>query len=166
MSDDTGVIRNSYNIVSAVKSIPDERGETILFGKHPYSIVYTRSKEGVLRGIHFQTNPWCEKKVHFISGVFLDVMVDIRTGEWSSYYLVAPIDLFVPSGYAHGYLALSHVELMYEFIPYWDYPSTYTLAWDDPNLNIPWVDYYDLRSIIMSKKDRKGISLLEAQNLI
>lgn len=150
-------------IVSPAKSLVDDRGETILFGPYPHHIIYTKSKEGVLRGIHFQTENWCEKKIHVLSGTIFDVIVNLKTGSWIGNYLNAPIDIFCPKGYAHGYLALSYLELIYEFIPFWDYTNTQTLVFNDPNLNIPWGDYYTINNIIVSKKDCKGMRLEEIQ---
>jgi dTDP-4-dehydrorhamnose 3,5-epimerase len=104
-------------------------------------------KRGVLRGLHFQTPPHAQGKlVRCTRGAILDVAVDIRLGSPTFGHHVAVElsatnwqQLWVPSGFAHGYLTLeSACEVMYKVTQYWHPNSERGIAWDDPSLAINW----------------------------
>ena len=128
----------------------------------------SKSSKGVLRGLHFQKPPFDQAKlVRCIKGKVLDVVVDLRNrsatyGQHFSIELSCENkkQLFVPRGFAHGFLVLSDSAIFaYKvdniYAP--DYDSG--ICWNDPKLNIPWG--VDESEIIVSKKDSKLPFFLE-----
>ena len=122
------------------------------------------SAKGVLRGLHFQAAPHAQGKlVHVIRGAVLDICVDIRPqsptfGQHFKMRLdgISKEMLWIPAGFAHGFLALEDDTLFaYKCSGYYDPPSERTLAWDDPALGIEW----GISNPIISPKDREGLSL-------
>ena len=106
-----------------------------------------KSSFGVLRGLHYQVEPFAQAKlVRVISGKVLDVIVDIRPksesyGQWMSVELSAENkkQLFIPRGFAHGYIVLSeHAEFFYKCDNYYSKAHEGGLRFDDPSLNINW----------------------------
>lgn len=119
-----------------------------------------RSTYGVLRGLHYQTGEFEQAKlVRVIEGECLDVVVDIRKdsptyGEWFSIRLSAENkkQLFVPRGFAHGYVVLSEtVEFFYKCDNFYSKESEGAIIYNDPTLNIDWE--IDLEKVILSEKD-------------
>lgn len=110
---------------------------------------HSRSKHGILRGLHFQKEPYAQAKVvRCVKGVVYDVAVDLRRksqnfGEYvdvilSEYnrYL-----LYVPRGFAHGFLVLSGVaEVIYKVDNLYAPEYEGGLIWNDPDVNISWPD--------------------------
>lgn len=125
-------------------------------------------RAGVVRGLHFQRPP-CEqeKLLQVISGVIFDVAVDIRPasptlGRWVGVRLDAtePRQLFIPRGFAHGYLTLSNdCALVYKTGAYYAPEAEAGLRWNDPALGIDWK--LDGRPPILSDKDTKHPVLAE-----
>ena len=124
---------------------------------------HSYSKKGVLRGLHYQKNPYAQAKlVRCIQGEILDVIVDIRKNsesfmEWATIKLIAKEkkQLWIPIGFAHGFLTLSEeAELFYKTSEYWNKDSEVTLNWADPSLAINWGN---TKNIILSKKDKEGL---------
>lgn len=122
----------------------------------------SKSSKGVLRGLHFQKPPFDQAKlVRCIEGKVLDVAVDLRNGSRTyGQYVAVELSgdnkrqLFVPRGFAHGFLVLSENAIFsYKvdnvYAP--DYDSG--ISWNDPMLNIPWG--MDKSEILVSKKDSK-----------
>lgn len=119
-------------------------------GQPPVDFVqdnHSRSSQGVLRGLHFQKDPHAQGKlVRCIQGEIFDVAVDCRLssatfGQWVSARLsnVNQQQLWVPEGFAHGFLSLSsHVEVLYKTTDFWDRDSERSLLWSDPDLAIAW----------------------------
>lgn len=118
------------------------------------------SQQGTLRGLHFQIPPKAQAKlVQVVDGSICDVIVDIREDSptfklWEAFDLSAVNGeiLYVPKGFAHGFLALSEtVKVLYHVSEYYSPEHESGIAWDDPDLNIEWpkldVDY------IFSPKD-------------
>ena len=116
----------------------------------PYDFVqdnHSKSKKGVLRGLHFQNSPKPQGKlVRVISGSVFDVAVDLRKGsptykKWVSAVLSeanAHI-LWVPPGFAHGVLVLEdNTQLLYKVTELYSKEHDRTLRYDDPDLNIAW----------------------------
>jgi dTDP-4-dehydrorhamnose 3,5-epimerase len=108
--------------------------------------VYSQNS-GVLRGLHFQTPPHAQGKlVRCIKGAILDVAVDIRVGSPTfGHYVAAELSaanwqqLWVPPGFAHGYLTLEVAcEVLYKVTQYWNPGAERGIAWDDPALAINW----------------------------
>jgi dTDP-4-dehydrorhamnose 3,5-epimerase len=107
---------------------------------------HSRSGRGVLRGLHYQlVNPQ-GKLVRVTSGAVFDVAVDVRRssptfGKWAGAELSAENHrmLFIPPGYAHGFLVLSDMaDFLYKCTTLWDPPSDRSLRFDDPVIGIEW----------------------------
>lgn len=129
----------------------------------------TDSKKGVLRGLHYQLPPFSQSKlVTVLQGSVLDVVVDIRKGSPTfgkhfSQELSAEnqLQLFVPRGFAHGYITLSASSLfMYKVDQYYHPQSEGSIAPDDPNLGIDW--RLPKSEWIQSEKDQNHPALDQA----
>lgn len=121
----------------------------------------SKSRYGVLRGLHFQLPPYEQAKlVRVVKGRAWDVAVDIRKGS-ATYGQYIGIELseenkrqvFIPRGFAHGFSVLSD-ELIFQYKcdNYYHPESEGAIAWDDPTLNIDWK--LPLTDIILSEKDK------------
>jgi len=120
------------------------------------------SKRGVLRGLHFQHAPHAQGKlVRVISGRVLDIIVDLRP-ESASYGESKKIVLegersnmvYVPEGFAHGFLALEDTHFIYHCTNLYNRASESGIIWNDPELNIDWeLAKYDIEKPIVSEKD-------------
>lgn len=129
---------------------------------------HSRSTKGVLRGLHYQLPPFPQGKlVRCIVGEVYDVAVDIRKnspffGKWTGAVLSAKNhrQLWIPAGFAHGFLALSDVaELLYKATDYYAAECERCIAWDDPNIGIKWPLQ---NQPVLSEKDAKGRFLKES----
>lgn len=119
-----------------------------------------RSTYGVLRGLHFQQEPYAQTKlIRALEGSILDVVVDIRKGS-PTYGKVFTIELsaknklqlLVPKGFAHGYSVLSETaEVMYKCDNFYNKSSEGGIVYNDPALNIDWG--FDLKDAVVSDKD-------------
>jgi len=106
----------------------------------------SRSVKGVLRGLHFQKTKPQGKLVTVLSGEVLDVAVDLRPGSETfgqHESLILSGDnyrqLFIPPGFAHGFLVLSNIaDFYYKCTDYYDSSDEGGLIWNDPELNISW----------------------------
>ena len=107
---------------------------------------HSRSSKAVLRGLHYQkTNPQ-GKLVRVVRGKVYDVAVDIREGsttfgQWEAVILSEEnkIQLWVPPGFAHGFVVLSETaDFEYKCTDYYDPSDEGSILWNDPDLNIPW----------------------------
>ena len=105
------------------------------------------SNIGVLRGLHYQLSPHEQGKlVRCINGRIFDVIVDIRISsptfkKWSGLELssINKKQLWVPSGFAHGFLTLSQeAEVLYKTTGFWEPSSERSIHWNDPTLSIKW----------------------------
>lgn len=122
------------------------------------------SRRGVLRGLHYQVQSPQGKLVRAVSGEIFDVAVDLRPGSaafgrWVSVILSASNrrQLWIPPGFAHGFLALSdNVEVEYKVTDYYAPAHERTLRWDDPDLAIDWP--LDGQPPMLSPKDADGLS--------
>ena len=107
---------------------------------------HSRSAPGVLRGLHFQRQHPQGKLVRVAQGAVFDVVVDLRRsspgfGRWYGVELSADNhrQLWIPPGFAHGFLALADgAEMLYKTTDYRVPGDEYTLRWDDPELAIAW----------------------------
>jgi dTDP-4-dehydrorhamnose 3,5-epimerase len=107
---------------------------------------HSRSRQGILRGLHFQTQQPQGKLVRVISGSVYDVTVDLRTnsttfGQWFGCLLSAEnkTQLWVPSGFAHGFYVVSEsADFLYKCTDYYHPQSEVSLAWNDAHINIQW----------------------------
>lgn len=128
----------------------------------------SKSAYGVLRGLHFQTAPYSQSKlVRVVEGRVLDVAVDIRVGSPSYGQSVAvelssenKHQLFVPRGFAHGFVVLSDSAVFaYKVDNYYAPQHDFGLAFDDPALNIDWQVPSD--ALCLSEKDTKHPGLVD-----
>ena len=125
--------------------------DTFLHDNHSCSI------KGTLRGLHYQQHQPQAKLCRVIEGEALDVAVDIRLGsphfgKWTSVLLSAELQnqIYVPIGFAHGFLALSDtVQFLYKCSEFYNPGDERGLAWNDPDLRIRW----DATAPIISTKD-------------
>ena len=127
------------------------------------------SEKHVLRGLHYQLPPHAQGKLVTVSrGDIVDVAVDLRGGQptfgkWVAARLTAGGGemLWVPSGFAHGYLVLSDTaDVAYKVTAEYDPRSDRGIRWNDPELGIAW----PISSPILSEKDRALPPLSEADN--
>ena len=107
---------------------------------------HSRSRRGTIRGIHFQTHPGQGKLVRVARGSVVDVAVDLRRGSPTFGRSVGVTlsaqnkkMLWVPPGFAHGFLTLSEVaDFLYKTTDFWYPEHERTLLWNDPALGIDW----------------------------
>lgn len=107
---------------------------------------HSKSKKGILRGLHYQTENTQGKLVRVVSGEVFDVAVDIRKGsptfgQWVGEYLSAENkrQLWIPEGFAHGfYVTSDEAEFVYKCTNYYNPGSEKSIAWNDCVLNIEW----------------------------
>jgi dTDP-4-dehydrorhamnose 3,5-epimerase len=129
---------------------------------------HSRSARGVLRGLHYQIRQPQGKLVRVIAGEVYDVAVDLRRtsptfGRWIGARLSAENKriVWVPAGFGHGFLVLSEsADLLYKTTDYYAPEHERTIAWNDPDLAIPW-PLKDMPTL--STKDAAGTSLREAE---
>jgi len=145
----------------------DELGLTSSFVQHNQSL----SKEvGVLRGLHFQKPPHAQGKlIRVITGAVLDVVLDIRksSATYGQSYSVELNEqnkhmLYVPEGFAHGFVTLKPNTLFaYNCTDYYNPSSEGGIAWNDPKLELNWGG---IQNPILSEKDRQNplFSLFES----
>jgi dTDP-4-dehydrorhamnose 3,5-epimerase len=107
---------------------------------------HSRSAKGVLRGLHYQIQQPQGKLVRVVHGAVFDVAVDIRKssptfGKWVGVDLSEEnhLQLWVPPGFAHGFLVLSETaEFLYKTTDYYAPEHERCIAWDDPSIGIQW----------------------------
>lgn len=125
---------------------------------------HSKSKKGILRGLHYQAENTQGKLVRVVSGEVFDVAVDIRQdsptfGQWVGVYLSAENkrQLWIPEGFAHGfYVTSNEAEFVYKCTNYYDPSSEISILWDDENIGIKWpLD----GPLILSEKDKNAINL-------
>lgn len=124
------------------------------------------STKGVLRGLHFQKGEWSQAKLVRVSrGVVLDVAVDLRGGS-PTYGRHVAVELsaengrqlFIPRGFAHGFLVLSDMaQFQYKVDNVYAPQAEATLLFDDPALGIDWPMKGD--DVLLSAKDKVGMKL-------
>jgi len=157
------------------KTFEDERGslfesyrQNLLEEKLQRKIFFVQenhciSKKGFVRGLHYQISPMAQDKlVRVISGEVFDVAVDLRKNSPTFGRHITQIlssknkkQLFIPSGFAHGFLTLSlEAEVCYKLSNYYSPENEHCLLWSDPKLAIPWPG--DFKVIKASIKDQKG----------
>ena len=121
----------------------------------------SKSKKGVLRGLHFQYTKPQGKLVRVLKGVVFDVAVDLRRnsptyGKWESIILSEENkkQFYIPEGFAHGFLVLSEdAEFTYKCTEFYDPEDEGGILWDDSSIAIDWP--VDNIEIILSEKDKK-----------
>jgi dTDP-4-dehydrorhamnose 3,5-epimerase len=126
---------------------------------------HSRSGRGVLRGLHFQTDPGQAKLMRCGRGSIWDVAVDVRLGsptygQWFGIELddVEHAQLYVPIGFAHGFAVLSDVaDVMYKTSAPYNGATESGIAWDDPDLGIDW----KVDAPIVSERDTDATRLAD-----
>ncbi|MCT4589734.1 MAG: dTDP-4-dehydrorhamnose 3,5-epimerase [Carboxylicivirga sp.] len=130
----------------------------------------SRSSYGVLRGLHFQLPPYNQAKlVRCIEGEVLDVAVDLRkdSATFGKHVTVRLSDenkrqLFVPRGFAHGFVVLSCSAIFSYKVDNWYAPDHDSgIAWNDPKLKIDW--QIDTSAILLSEKDKVLKNIAETE---
>ena len=167
-------------LIITCKNISDERGYfSEYFNQSAFQKVsgnattfvqdnFSLSRKWVLRGLHFQKEPFAQAKlIRVLKGGIFDVVVDLRKkektfGKWAG-VMLNEVDnkmLYVPEGFAHGFLSLSDkTELLYKCSTYFNKDAERTLYWSDNTISISWPSEIPISSLIISEKDRKGLSL-------
>ncbi|MBR3161788.1 MAG: dTDP-4-dehydrorhamnose 3,5-epimerase [Bacilli bacterium] len=137
----------------------------------------SKSSKGVVRGLHFQKDPKCQTKlVEVINGAAIDVVVDIRKGSPTygkhTAVLLKPYDskdeksgrqLYVPRGFAHGFISLED-NTIFQYLIDNDYAPSMEggILWNDPDLGIDWNSMfkeYGIDKPLTSEKDGKHLTL-------
>lgn len=136
-------------------------------------ISYSKSNKGTVRGLHFQKDPYCQAKlVRCNRGAVLDVVVDLRIdspsyGKWIAEELTSENGrmLFVPRGFAHGFVALKDDTLFEYYVDNKYAPRLEDgILWNDKDINIDWENIfkkYDIETPILSDKDKYRNTLSE-----
>lgn len=158
--DDRGFFFESWNARNFNRAV----GSDIQFVQENHS----HSARNVLRGLHYQIKQPQGKLVRAVRGRIFDVAVDIRTsspsyGHWTGVELSDENcrQLWVPAGFAHGFLVLSEsADVLYKATDYYAPEHERCLAWSDPDVGIAW----PLQAApILSPKDAAGLPLREAE---
>ncbi|MEZ9487490.1 dTDP-4-dehydrorhamnose 3,5-epimerase [Vibrio breoganii] len=131
---------------------------------------HSKSKKGILRGLHYQTENTQGKLVRVVSGEVFDVAVDIRKdsatfGKWVGVYLSAQNkrQLWIPEGFAHGfYVTSEEAEFVYKCTNYYDPSSEISIRWDDREIGIKWPFE---NTPILSKKDYNAQGLMKIEDI-
>ena len=129
---------------------------------------HSRSARDTLRGLHIQLPSAQGKLVRVIEGEIWDVAVDVRRGSPAfGRHFGARLSaqgfeqLYVPPGLAHGFVVLSEVaQVEYKCTQLYDPKAELSIAWDDPDLAIPW----PTRSPLLSERDRRGSRLRDVKD--
>ncbi len=158
--DERGFFLESYN----QQKFTDKLGITVNFVQDNHSA----SQQNVLRGLHYQIIQPQGKLVRAVVGTIFDVAVDIRKssptfGQWVGYELSAENkrQLWIPPGFAHGFLVLSEVaEVIYKTTDYYAPQGDRTILWNDPDLAINWPIK---QPPILSDKDNNGQAFRTAE---
>ena len=165
--DDRGFFMESWNSNDWKNIMGKSKQESNLFLQDNHS----KSSIGVLRGLHYQLNPYAQGKlVRCISGEIFDVAVDIRInsptfGKYVGEFLSSEnyLQLWIPEGFAHGFLTISEkAEVVYKTTNFWDKNSERSIKWDDPSINIEWPEIIlKNNKILISPKDSQAPLLSE-----
>jgi len=158
--DDRGFFLESYN----KRTFQQLTGVATEFVQDNHS----RSAINVLRGLHYQLKQAQGKLIRVVAGEIFDVVVDLRRssssfGRWMGHRLSAQSKqmLWVPPGFAHGFLALADgTEVLYKTTDYYEPEHERCVLWNDPDVGIEWpLD----GAPVVSEKDRRGIPLKQAE---
>jgi dTDP-4-dehydrorhamnose 3,5-epimerase len=129
---------------------------------------HSYSTKNVLRGLHYQICHPQGKLIRVVSGEILDVVVDLRRSsptfaKWCAVKLSGENFriLWIPSGFAHGFLVISQdAHVFYKATDFYYPECERTLAWNDPEIGIDW--QLDIEPVV-SAKDREGVSFRDAE---
>ena len=156
--DERGWFFESWN----QRKFDEAVGEAVVFSQDNHS----RSVRGVLRGLHYQLAPEPQAKlVRSSLGSIFDVAVDIRRrsptfGQWVGAELTAAnkSQLWIPEGFAHGFLTLSDVaEVQYKARGFWNKSCERAIVWNDPDIAIDWpLEQLEGAEVSLSGKDAEA----------
>ncbi len=129
---------------------------------------HSRSRLGVVRGIHYQIRQVQGKLVRVVRGAVFDVAVDLRRssptcGRWVGVRLDEENmrQLWIPEGFGHAFVALTDgAEVLYKTTDYYAREHERCIRWDDPDLGIAWPE---VPGTVLSEKDRRALPLREAE---
>ena len=160
-SDDRGYFMENYNSVDFLNA-----GLDMIFVQDNES----KSKKGVLRGLHFQTKNTQGKLVRVTKGEVYDVAVDLRKesptfGKWEGIILTEENkkQFYIPEGFAHGFLVLSEEAIFnYKCTNYYAPMYDSGVLWNDPKIGIKW-PLENITELIISDKDKKQKKLSELE---
>lgn len=158
--DERGFFFESFN----QKLFEEAVGHSVTFAQDNHS----KSARNVLRGLHYQVQHPQGKLVRVIAGEVFDAAVDIRRssptfGKWVGEIISAENkkQLWVPEGFAHGFLVLSDfAEFLYKTTDYWFPEHERTLIWNDASIAVAWPLQ---QPPTLSAKDQNGIALTDAE---
>ena len=158
--DDRGMFFETFNLAKMVElGLPSE------WKQDNFSL----SKKNVVRGIHYQISEAQGKLVRVVSGVALDVIVDLRQHS-SSFGQHVTVELsgdtsrmvWIPVGFGHGFSALTEtVALSYKVTEYYSPRAERCVLWNDPELGIDWKVAPE--DVIVSAKDQVGVTFKQAE---
>ena len=157
--DKRGFLYETYN----------EKLHLKLIKKKVVQVIHSHSKRNTIRGMHFQYPHLQGKLVSVLNGKIFDVTVDIRKksptfGKWCGVFLDSKKknQLWIPEGFAHGYLVMSKTaDIIYKCTQKY-YPNNQKgIRWNDPLINIKW----PTKKPILSKKDFNALTLSENKKL-
>lgn len=156
--------RGSFAVTFSIDTF-EAAGLPTVFVQHNHS----HSRQGVLRGMHYQIRRAQGKLLHVARGTIFDVSVDIRRnseyfGKWTGQVLHAEEEalLWIPPGFAHGFYVLSDsADIIYYVTDRYSPGDERTIAWNDPDLAIDWPIPAGV-PLIMSEKDGRGVPFAEA----
>lgn len=136
---------------------------------------HSHSLKGVLRGIHYQLNPFAQGKlIRCTRGEIYDVAIDLRKNsitykEWVGIELSEANKylLWIPEGFGHGFLTLSSsADVQYKVTKKWDKDSEKSILWNDSELKIDWpINKLDKYKPLISEKDSKALTIKQAEKL-
>jgi dTDP-4-dehydrorhamnose 3,5-epimerase len=158
--DELGSAFETYNADAFVSGV----AEDVEFVQDNHS----RSRRGVLRGLHYQIQHPQGKLIRVVVGDVFDVAVDIRLsshsfGKWIGVHLSAANrrQMWVPPGFAHGFVVMSDTaECLCKATDYWFPEHERSLLWSDPDIGVDWPIEF---APILAAKDEAGKRLYEAE---
>ncbi|MFW1773970.1 dTDP-4-dehydrorhamnose 3,5-epimerase [Acinetobacter seifertii] len=158
--DDRGWFMESFNQKAFEQALNERELDIPQFVQDNHSL----SQKGVLRGLHYQLNPYAQGKlVRVVQGRAWDVAVDIRKnsptfGQWVGIELSAENhkQFWIPEGFAHGFVALEdNTQFLYKATNYYNKQSERAIIWNDPTLKIAW-PLDEVKEVLVSDKDLKA----------
>ena len=163
LSDERGYLFESYN----------REVFSSLVGAHQEFVLdlHSRSRRGVVRGIHYQLRHPQAKLVSVVQGKVFDVAVDLRRssprfGQWAGAELSDENkrQIWIPAGFGHAFLTLSKsANVLYKLSAYHMPDFSRTIAWNDPDIAIDWPMRFESGQPLMSRRDGHGTLLRDAE---
>ena len=159
--DDRGFFMETYQAIKFA-----EAGISIRFVQDNVS----GSRQGILRGLHYQIRNPQAKLIRVTKGEIFDVVVDLRRssptfGKWTGTYLSSQNkrQIYIPVGFAHGFYVMSEwSEVFYKASDFYNPKWERTLIWNDPMLDIQW-PLLKRNPPCLSEKDARGLPLSQAE---